>query len=49
MMAASLSEFLDLTTGEANLAGGELNEVSLTGLSETGAPYDAPAQPTIKV
>ncbi len=37
------------TTEEANLTGGEPDEVSLTGLLDTGASFDAPARPTIEV
>ena len=47
-MASSVSGVLS-TTGEANPTGGEPDGVSLTGLTDTGASYDAPARPTIEV
>lgn len=41
--------YLNSTTEETNLAGGELNGVGLTDHTYTGAPYGAPVQPTIEV
>ena len=47
-LAAALSSFYN-TTREANLAGGELNKVSLTGLTDTSALCSAPVRPAIEM